>query len=78
MKILVLNGSPKKEKSDVMHLTRAFLEGMNEISPQEITTVHLIIGRDQITLDKDGITITDWASEGEPVPGEVFKPQNLK
>ena len=42
MKILVLNGSPKKEKSDVMHLTRAFLEGMNEISPQEITTVHLI------------------------------------
>ena len=42
MKILVLNGSPKKEKSDVMHLTRAFLEGMNEISPQEITTVHII------------------------------------
>ena len=43
----------------------------------KITTVNLIIGRDQITLDKDGITITDWASEGEPVPGEVFKPQNL-
>ena len=44
----------------------------------KITTVNLIIGRDQITLDKDGITITDWASEGEPVPGEVFKPKELK
>ena len=44
----------------------------------KITTVNLIIGRDQITLAKDGITITDWASQGEPVPGEVFKPQELK
>ena len=44
----------------------------------KITTVNLIIGRDQITLDKDGITITDWTSEGEPVPGEVFKPEELK
>ena len=44
----------------------------------KITTVNLIIGRDQITLDKDGITITDWASQGEPVPGEVFKPNELK
>lgn len=30
MNILVLNGSPKKEHSDTMHLTRAFLEGMGE------------------------------------------------
>ena len=42
MKILVLNGSPKREKSDVMHLTRAFLEGMCEAAPQEIRTIHVI------------------------------------
>ena len=36
MKILVLNGSPKKEKSDTMHLTHAFLRGMQEAAPQEI------------------------------------------
>ena len=42
MKILVLNGSPKKEKSDVMHITRAFLEGMEDAAPQQIRTVHVI------------------------------------
>ena len=28
MKILVLTGSPKRDKSDTMHITRAFLAGM--------------------------------------------------
>ena len=42
MKILVLNGSPKKEKSDTMHITRAFLEGMNDTGAQEIRTIHVI------------------------------------
>ena len=30
MKILVINGSPKGERSDTMHVTRAFIEGMGE------------------------------------------------
>ena len=36
MKILVLNGSPKRDKSDTMHITRAFLNGMKEAAPQDI------------------------------------------
>ena len=42
MKILVLNGSPKREKSDTMHITRAFLEGMQEAAPQEIHRIDVI------------------------------------
>lgn len=42
MKILVLNGSPKREKSDVMHITRSFLDGMNEASPQDIEIINVI------------------------------------
>ena len=42
MKILVLNGSPKGEKSDTLHITRAFLEGMRDAAPQEIHIIHVI------------------------------------
>ena len=42
MKVLVFNGSPKKEKSDTLHITRAFLEGMKEAAPQEIQTITVI------------------------------------
>lgn len=42
MKIMVLNGSPKRNGSDCMHITRAFLEGMNNISQNEVHILHVI------------------------------------
>ena len=42
MRILVLNGSPKREKSDTLHVTRAFLEGMELASDQEVRLIHVI------------------------------------
>ena len=42
MKILVLNGSPKREKSDTMHITRAFLDGMADTAPQDVQVINVI------------------------------------
>lgn len=39
MKILVFNGSPKGEKSDTMHVTRAFLEGMTAAGEQQVKII---------------------------------------
>ena len=40
----------------------------------KFTTVNLIVGRDQITLKKDGITITDWAAGSVIDNGEAQVP----
>ena len=42
MKILVLSGSPKREKSDTLHITRAFLEGMEQAAPQQVHIIHAV------------------------------------
>ncbi len=42
MKILVFNGSPKREKNDTMNITRAFLDGMGEIQEHVIHIENVI------------------------------------
>lgn len=42
MKILIFNGSPKRDKSDTMHLTRAFVAGMNDVGENQVETIHVI------------------------------------
>ncbi len=39
MNILLINGSPKGEQSDTLHLTRAFLRGMSAAGPLDITVI---------------------------------------
>ena len=45
MKILILNGSPKRDKSDTMHVTRAFVDGMNAAGENEVTVIDVIDSR---------------------------------
>lgn len=42
MKVMILNGSPKREAGDTMHMTRAFVEGMKEAGEQTIHTIHVV------------------------------------
>lgn len=42
MKIMVFNGSPKRDESDTLHMTRAFLEGMEQAAPQKVSLIHVI------------------------------------
>ena len=42
MKVLVFNGSPKRDKSDTMHITRAFLDGMNDAGKQDVEIINVI------------------------------------
>lgn len=42
MKILVFNGSPKGDMSDTMHMTNAFVDGMNEVQKNDVQIIHLI------------------------------------
>ena len=51
MKILVLNGSPKGGKSDVMHITKAFLKGMNEEEQHDVHVINIICNLDSRKRD---------------------------
>jgi putative NADPH-quinone reductase len=42
MKVLVLNGSPKRDKSDTMHITRAFLDGMAAAGEHDVHVIHAV------------------------------------
>ena len=42
MKILILNGSPKKENSDTLHITRAFVAGMEQMAKHDVKLVHAV------------------------------------
>ena len=42
MRIMILNGSPKRSASDTMHMTRAFVDGMNETAENAVRTIHVV------------------------------------
>ena len=40
MKVLILNGSPKCEKSDTLHMSIAFARGIVSVSGGEVSVIH--------------------------------------
>lgn len=42
MRVLVLNGSPKRDKSDTMCITRAFLQGVCEVADAQIEVINTV------------------------------------
>ena len=50
MKILVLNGSPKREKSDTMRITRAFLSGTEDAASVSGCLSEVTIGAAWLTM----------------------------
>lgn len=50
MRIMLINGSPKGEKSDTLHIARAFIEGMNSVTENEIQYLDVISKRIEYCL----------------------------
>ena len=48
MKILVLKGSPKRDKSDTMHMTRSFLTGINDILKNDVHIIDVIDKKNRV------------------------------
>ena len=44
MKNLILNGTPKRDVSDTMHLARAFTDGMNEVQKNGGKAAYFMFG----------------------------------
>lgn len=76
MRILILNGSPKGEASDTLHLTRAFVAGMNEAGENEVRLIHVIdrhieYCRGCFSCKREG-GICGWHDDMEEILAEIL------
>lgn len=80
MKVLILNGSPKCEKSDTLHMSTAFARGVCSVSGGEVSVIHTAKKRieyctgcfickktGQCVIDDDMIQILDKINESDIV-----------